>query len=110
MRSLAKNASSKVNREEEQQGQCRTHVQTSERHIEQLQRWIEQNEDYLNERLDQHGVLNLNEAKQLHKQHKGILEERRRMLTIEQSLMGEDEHLSDQCALKGRIQSLSMCW
>jgi septal ring factor EnvC (AmiA/AmiB activator) len=111
LRSLAESTSGKVNREEEQQVQCRTHVQTSERHIEQLQRWIEQSEDYLNKRLDQHGVLNLNGAKELHEQHKVFLEERRRMLTIYQNLMGEDEHLTgDQYELKVRIQSLSMRW
>lgn len=110
LRNLAESTSGKVNREEEQQVQCRTHVQSSERYIDQLQRWIEQSEEYLNKRLDQHGVLNLNEAKQLHEQHKGFVEERRRMLTIYQNLMGEEEHLTDQYELKGRVQSLSMRW
>ena len=110
LRSLAETTSGQVNREEEEQVQCRTHVQTSQRYIEQLQSWIEQSEEYLNKRLDQHGVLNLNEAKELHDKHKVFLEERRRMLTLAQNLLAEEQHLTEQYELKALIQSLSRRW
>ena len=70
MRTLAETISSKVNREEEQVAECRTHVQASERYIEQLQPWIEQAEYYLNKRSEQTGASNLNDAKQLLDKHK----------------------------------------
>lgn len=70
LRNLAERTSEKVNREEEQLVQCRTHVQLAQRYREQLQKWIEQSEEYLTKRLDQHGVLNLQQAKQFHEQHK----------------------------------------
>jgi hypothetical protein len=67
---LAEATSGKVNREEEFVAECRTHVQTSQRYIQQLQPWIEQAEIYLTKRLDQSGALNLTEAKQLYDRHK----------------------------------------
>ena len=70
LRTLAESTSEKVNREEEQLAECRSHVQASERYIQQLEPWIEQAEDYLTKRLDQSGALNLTEAKQLHDKHK----------------------------------------
>jgi len=70
LRTLAETTSNKVNREEEQVADCRTHVQTSQRYIQQLQPWIEQGENYLNKRVDQTGASNLNDAKQLLDKHK----------------------------------------
>lgn len=70
LNALAESTSGKVNREEEHVVRCRTHVQTTQRFIEQLQPWIEQAENYLSKRLDQNGALNLVEAKQLYEKHK----------------------------------------
>ena len=70
LRTLAETTSGKVNREEEQVAECRTHVQASQRYIQQLQPWIEQGENYLTKRLDQLGALNLTEAKHLYDKHK----------------------------------------
>lgn len=70
LRSLAETISTKVNREEEQVTQCRTHVQASQRYIQQLQPWIEQTEHYLKRRFDHQGASNLNDAKQLLDKHK----------------------------------------
>lgn len=67
---LADATSSKVNREEEQVVECRTHVQIAERYLDQFQPWIEQAEIYLTKRLDQTGALNLSEAKHLYDKHK----------------------------------------
>ena len=70
MNALAEATSGKVNREEEYVAERRTHVQTSQRFIQQLAPWIDQAEIYLTKRLDQMGALNLTEAKQLHDRHK----------------------------------------
>ncbi len=70
LRALAETTSSKIYREEEFVTECRTHVQTSQRYIQQLQPWIEQAEIYLNKRFEQIGALNLNDAKQLPDKHK----------------------------------------
>ena len=70
LRALSASTSHKVNLEEEHVAQSRIHVEVSQRYIEQLQTWIEQAEDYLRQRLDQHGVLNLNEAKDFYDKHK----------------------------------------
>ncbi len=67
---LAEATSGKVNREEEYVAERRTHVQTSQRFIQQLAPWIDQAEIYLTKRLDQMGALNLTEAKQLYDRHK----------------------------------------
>lgn len=67
---LADATSSKVNREEEQVMECRTHVQIAQRYLDQFQPWIEQAEIYLTKRLDQTGALNLTEAKYLYDKHK----------------------------------------
>ena len=74
LRSFAETTSTKFNRQEEQVAECRTHVQASERFIHQLQPWIEQGENYLQKRLQQTGVANLGEAKQLLDRHKVSLE------------------------------------
>ncbi len=73
LHALAETTSGKVNREEEYVAECRTHVQTSQRYIYQLQPWIEQAENYLTKRIDQIGALNLTEAKQLYDKHKVFL-------------------------------------
>jgi hypothetical protein len=52
--------------------ESRTHVQASQRYIQQLQPWIEQGENYLKKRLEQTGASNPNEAKQLFDRHKVI--------------------------------------
>jgi hypothetical protein len=70
LNALAEATSGKVNREEEYVAERRTHVQTSQRYIQQLSPWIEQAEIYLTKRLDQIGALNLTEAKQLYDRHK----------------------------------------
>lgn len=70
LRSLADATSGKVNREEEQVAECRTHVQVAYRYIQQLQPWIDQAESYLLKRFDQMGALNLTDARQLFDQHK----------------------------------------
>ncbi|UJR08743.1 hypothetical protein I4U23_013000 [Adineta vaga] len=110
LRTLAESTSEKVNREEEQLAECRSHVQTSERYIQQLEPWIEQAENYLTKRLDQTGALNLTEAKQLHDKHKEFLEERRRMLLIHNNLINEEHTITDQHDLKSHIKSLSQRW
>lgn len=124
---LAQRTSDKVNREEEQLVQCRTHVELAQRYRDQLQKWIEQSEEYLTKRLDQHGVLNLQQAKQFHDQHKVrrkfhrstnvvrfrfeiFLEERRRISTIYTNLISEEKQLTDQYELKSLIQSLAFRW
>jgi hypothetical protein len=70
LRILAETTSNRVNREEKQVGEFRTHVQTLQRYIQQLQPWIEQGENYLNKRYDQTGASNVNDAKQLLDKHK----------------------------------------
>ncbi|CAM4782634.1 unnamed protein product, partial [Rotaria magnacalcarata] len=110
LRALAETTSNKINREEEQVVQSRTHVQTSQRYIQQLQPWIEQTESYLNNRFEQAGALNLNDAKQLLDRHKEFLEERRRMLTIFNNLRDEEHTVADQKELQLLIKSLSTRW
>ncbi|CAF1053347.1 unnamed protein product [Adineta ricciae] len=110
LRTLAESTSEKVNREEEQLAECRSHVQASERYIQQLEPWIEQAEDYLTKRLDKSGALNLTEAKQLHDKHKELLEERRRMLLIHNNLINEEHTITDQYELKSFIKALSNRW
>ncbi|CAF3934598.1 unnamed protein product, partial [Rotaria sordida] len=110
LRILAETTSGKVNHEEEQVVECRTHVQTSQRYIQQLQPWIDQAENYLTKRLDQIGALNLTEAKQLYDKHKDFLEERRRMLSIYNNLLTEEHNINDQYELKSLIKSLSTRW
>ncbi|CAF1501042.1 unnamed protein product, partial [Rotaria sordida] len=110
LRILAETTSGKVNQEEEQVVECRTHVQTSQRYIQQLQPWIDQAENYLTKRLDQIGALNLTEAKQLYDKHKDFLEERRRMLSIYNNLLVEEHNIIDQYELKSLIKSLSTRW
>ncbi|CAF5124874.1 unnamed protein product, partial [Rotaria sp. Silwood1] len=92
LRASAETTSNKVNREEEQVVQCRTHVQTIQRYIQQLQPWIEQTEQYLNKRFGQTGALNTNDAKQLLDKHKELLEERRRMSPIYNTLHDEEHN------------------
>ena len=70
LRMLAETTSNKVNREEEQVVEYQTHVQTSQRYIQQLQPWIEQGENYLNKCFNQIGASNLNHAKHLLDKHK----------------------------------------
>jgi DNA repair exonuclease SbcCD ATPase subunit len=61
---------SSIHRQEEQIVKCLTHVQIAQGYIEQLQPWIERSEHYIQQRLQQTGVANVNEAKQLVDQHK----------------------------------------
>ncbi|CAM2712242.1 unnamed protein product [Rotaria socialis] len=110
LRALAEAASGKVNREEEQVAECRTHVQTTHRYIQQFQPWVDSAEYYLTKRLDQSGALNLTEAKQLHDKHKEFLEERRRMALIHTNLVEEERNVADQYELKALIKSLSLRW
>jgi hypothetical protein len=70
LRALAETTSNKIYREEEQVTECRTHVQTSQRYIQQLQPWIEHAESYLNKRFEHLGASNVNDAKQLPDKHK----------------------------------------
>ncbi|CAF3725966.1 unnamed protein product [Adineta steineri] len=107
---LADTTSTKVNREEEQLAECRTHVQAAQRYMDQLLPWIEQAENYLTKRLDQIGALNLGEAKQLHDKHKDFLEERRRMLSLYNNLINEEHNMHDQFEVKSTIKSLSTRW
>ena len=70
LRSLADATSGKVNREEEQVAECRTHVQVAYRHIQQLQPWLDHAEAYLSKRYDYMGAFNLSDARQLYDQQK----------------------------------------
>jgi hypothetical protein len=127
LRAFAETTSNRISRQEEQVAESRTHVQASQRYIQQLQPWIEQSEKYLQKRFDQNGAASLNDAKQLFEKHKvniklsnnirkifrsfqEFLEERRRMLTIYNSLLDEDHDITDQHEVKSLIKSLSNRW
>ncbi|CAF3804026.1 unnamed protein product [Adineta steineri] len=110
LRKFAETVSLNINHEEVQISECRTHVQTSQRYIDQLQPWIEQAENYLNQHYDQSGSLNINGAKQLLDKHKEFLDEHRSMSIIYNNLNNEEHNLSDQNELKSSIKSLSIRW
>ncbi|CAF4314951.1 unnamed protein product, partial [Adineta steineri] len=110
LRTFAETVSLNINHEEVQISECRTHVQASQRYIDQLQPWIEQAENYLNQHYDQSGSLNINDAKQLLDKHKEFLDEHRSMSIIYNNLINEEYNLSDQNELKSLIKSLSIRW
>lgn len=128
LRINAETTTSKVNRQEKNVDECRTHVEASRQYIEQIEPWLNQGETYLQRRLQQTGVANLNEAKQIFDQHKvnffrfrtlivfifvffqKFLDERRQMLIVVESLLNEESTLGNQYDLKSAIKSLSTRW
>lgn len=70
LKQFAEQTKSKTHREEENLSECRRHVQMAEKYIEQLQPWLDLSETYLQRRIQQNGVANFNEAKQIFDRHK----------------------------------------